>query len=303
MYIPNKIKVGYQDRNDTFTKKLAFVIYYDETGKLRQERSWNNWRDNKIESNEYENVPISDFVLNKKAGGYGQRSTYCRVYDPRGFEIEISIENLLLILDYCSSIKGKGIEGELIYAWNDKKVELLPIDSQEYKDYKKASELVENNEPLKMSQLKEGYVYMDKEEKEYTYMGKHMHYCYDGKPTTKKHFFIKGKYVDHYSSTKKFIKELRVDSDYNKKIDILENSTDYSPIERTQYDLVNAEFIRNKTDSIYTKSGRHAYIHEKFIGGICTYEHKEYPSIEELLKSHTFYKQTIYLKNGRIKKR
>ena len=33
IYIPEKIKVGYQNRNDTYTKKLAYVIYYDEKGK------------------------------------------------------------------------------------------------------------------------------------------------------------------------------------------------------------------------------------------------------------------------------
>lgn len=30
IYIPKKIKVGYQNRSDTYTKKLAYVIYYDE---------------------------------------------------------------------------------------------------------------------------------------------------------------------------------------------------------------------------------------------------------------------------------
>ena len=39
-FIPKKIKVGYQDRDDTYTGKLAYVIYYDEKGKLRKENSW-----------------------------------------------------------------------------------------------------------------------------------------------------------------------------------------------------------------------------------------------------------------------
>ena len=47
IYIPKKIKVGYQNRYDTYTKKLAYVIYYDEKNKLRKETSWNNWRDEK----------------------------------------------------------------------------------------------------------------------------------------------------------------------------------------------------------------------------------------------------------------
>ena len=30
MFIPKKLKIGFQQRRDTFTKKLAYVIYYDE---------------------------------------------------------------------------------------------------------------------------------------------------------------------------------------------------------------------------------------------------------------------------------
>ena len=99
IFIPKKINVGFQKRNDTYTGKLAYVIYYDETGKLRKETSWNGWRDKKIPNEEFDNVPTEGFVLNKSAGGvehsYGwdTRKSYCRVYDPRGFEFEIGIEN------------------------------------------------------------------------------------------------------------------------------------------------------------------------------------------------------------------
>ena len=30
IFIPQKINVGYQNRSDTYTGKLAYVIYYDE---------------------------------------------------------------------------------------------------------------------------------------------------------------------------------------------------------------------------------------------------------------------------------
>lgn len=62
--------MGFQTRNDTYTKKLAYVIYYDEKGKLRKEPSWNSWRDKKIDPEEFDNVPTEGFVLNKKVGGY-----------------------------------------------------------------------------------------------------------------------------------------------------------------------------------------------------------------------------------------
>lgn len=45
IFIPKKINVGFVNRDDTYTKKLAFVIYFDNKNILRQERSWDNWRD------------------------------------------------------------------------------------------------------------------------------------------------------------------------------------------------------------------------------------------------------------------
>ena len=119
IFIPKKIKVGFQTRNDTYTKKLAYVIYYDQKNKLRKEKSWEGWRDEKIEPEDYDNEPTTGFVLNKKVGGYqyhyDMRQTYVRVFDPRGFEFEITIPNLLYILENTSSIKGKGLEGEFVY--------------------------------------------------------------------------------------------------------------------------------------------------------------------------------------------
>ena len=119
IFLPKTIKVGYQNRSDTYTGRLAYVIYYDQQNKLRKERSWEGWRDNKIEPQEFSNEPTSGFVLNKKVGGYdtgwNHRQTYTRVYDPRGFEFEITIPNLLYILENANSIKGKGLEGDFIY--------------------------------------------------------------------------------------------------------------------------------------------------------------------------------------------
>ena len=73
IFIPNKINVGYQNREGTYTGKLAYVIYYEERGKLRKETSWQNWRDENIPNNIYENVPTDGFVLNKKVGDYVEK--------------------------------------------------------------------------------------------------------------------------------------------------------------------------------------------------------------------------------------
>lgn len=39
MFIPKKIKVGYQNRQDTYTGQLAYIIYYDKSNKVRKEAS------------------------------------------------------------------------------------------------------------------------------------------------------------------------------------------------------------------------------------------------------------------------
>lgn len=171
IYVPKKINVGYQNRNDTYTGKLAYVIYYDEKGKLRKETSWNSWRDKKIPNNEFENVPTEGFVLNKHAGGvenswgWNARKSYCRVYDPRGFEFEITIENLLYILENCSSIKGKGLEGEFVYAWDGKDLFLMPVESPDYKKVNEYSNTINNNLMIKAKDLVIGATYLTKDRK------------------------------------------------------------------------------------------------------------------------------------------
>ena len=48
IFVPKKVNVGFQNRKDTYTGKLAYVIYFDENGKLRKEPSWQGWRDKQI---------------------------------------------------------------------------------------------------------------------------------------------------------------------------------------------------------------------------------------------------------------
>jgi hypothetical protein len=174
MQIPKKLKVGYQNRSDTYTGKLAYVIYYDEKGELRKVKSWSDWCDKKCGENEYENVPTSGFVLNKKVGDYksdwNHRMAHIRVYDPRGFEFEITVENLLYILQECTSVKGKGLDGEFVYAWDKKDLVLLPVSSQEYVSC--AEFTAGLSKKVSKSDMKEGCVYITKKQEHVIYLGK-----------------------------------------------------------------------------------------------------------------------------------
>lgn len=153
IFVPTKINVGFQERKDTYTGKLAYVIYFDEKGKLRKETSWQGWRDENIPNEIYDNEPMEGFVLNKKVGGdrYGwnPRQTYTRVYDPRGFEFEITIPNLLWILENCNCIKGKGLEGEFVYGWDGKELVLVPVESSDYKEIQEKNKVIHNNTFIK----------------------------------------------------------------------------------------------------------------------------------------------------------
>lgn len=181
LFIPKKIRVGFQTRNDTYTKRLAYVIYYDNKGKLRKETSWESWRDKTIDPEEYDNVPTEGFVLNKNVGGrggwYDERMAYVRVYDPRGFEFEITIPNLLYILENTNSIKGKGLEGEFVYSWDGKDIVLLPICAPDYVELQKFNEKVFRGTTLKVKDLVIGGTYIDKHNSHYIYMGKYDYYA------------------------------------------------------------------------------------------------------------------------------
>lgn len=137
LFIAPKIKVGFQKRTDTYTEMLAYVVYYDLKGILRKEKSWESWRDKNIDPVEFDNVPTEGFVLNKNVGGgrshWDARQEYVRVYDPRNFEFEITVPNLLFILKECDCSRGKGLEGKFVYAWSGTTLVLLPASSEEYK--------------------------------------------------------------------------------------------------------------------------------------------------------------------------
>lgn len=106
------------------------------------------------------------------------RKAYCRVYDPRNFEFEITFENLLYILENTNSIKGKGLEGEFVYGWDGKDLVLMPVDSPDYKEISEYNRIIHNNEHIKAKDLVVGATYITKDNQEYIYMGRFDYYSY-----------------------------------------------------------------------------------------------------------------------------
>ena len=240
IFVPKTINVGYQNRSGTYTGKLAYVIYYDEKGKLRKEASWNSWRDKEILNDEFDNVPTEGFVLNKKAGdystGWDHRHAYCRVYDPRGFEFEVTIENLLYILENANCIKGKGLEGEFIYGWDGKDLVLMPVESPDYKQIAEFNKIIHNNnETIKAKDLIIGATYLTKDNENWIYMGKFETFDYWEGTSKGKHFwFWHSGIFEHYRSIPKNKFIICIDNKCSDKyaniFNTLEGKYEYSPV-------------------------------------------------------------------------
>lgn len=174
IFIPKKIKVGFQNRDDTYTKRLAYVVYYDNKGVLRKEKSWNSWRDQKIEPKEYDNNPQDGFILNKGIQRYGwshfsSNRSYIRIYDSRGIEFEITPENLIGILMETTCSKRE-LEGKFVYAWCGSELVLLPCGSEEYQKAVKYTDRQDLS--ISATELKPGCSYTTKKGEEVIYLGK-----------------------------------------------------------------------------------------------------------------------------------
>ena len=241
LVIPKKLKVGFQERSDTYSKKLGFVVYIKDDGKLSKEKSWNGWVSKDIPAEEFDNAPTSGFVLNKDVGGaqrsysWNARREKARVYDPRNFEIEISMENLLFILQECSSVKGKGLDGEFVYAWGGTELVLMPVCSKEYKSSVMFTSLKKEN--VKKKDIIEGHIYTFKDTKSVMYLGKHKCNSFNtwDTKTKNKHVFIdlsvgaEEKYIFE-NDTKKLARKTseEVSGSYADEYELFKNSNNCS---------------------------------------------------------------------------
>ncbi len=134
-YIPDEVIAGFQKRPDTFTGNLAYLTF-DQYGKRKNEKSWNQWISKDIGVQKIANVPTKGFVFNKgikRINYMNFGSEKIRVYDARGVEFEINVSNLVMILQSCEISKGE-IQDECIYAWINGTLNLVPLGSELYRE-------------------------------------------------------------------------------------------------------------------------------------------------------------------------
>lgn len=338
IFIPKKINVGFQERDDTYTKKLAYVIYFDNKGVLRKQTSWESWRNKKIEPIIFDNTPTDGFVLNKKVGDYrsdwNHRQAYVRVYDPRDFEFEINIENLLYILQNTSSIKGKGLEGEFVYGWHGKDLLLIPVSSPDYQDLVEFNDKIHSNKSFKVKDLVIGGTYLTKQNEKWIYMGLYPHYNWRGEPQSENAYWF---YVDkHFTQvySKSTLSKKLIDtvdnncvSNYAEIFDRLEFQTEFSPVDHSKDEYVKFELeefikdcdryyhnfrvydINHNPVYIRLKYPEKTYLRGKEVMITNSYHNHTYPNVEYDDKQYTInelfliiqphYKK-LYLQNGKF---
>lgn len=173
--VPEKLKVGFQKRNDTFDGQLSFITYYDQKNVLKKEKSWTSWIDSSILPIELENTPTTGFIVNKSINrgnySFGGGRDVVRIYDPRGFEFEVSTGNYVGLSEYIDIIKGE-LTGKLVFAFDSGgNLILLPVNSEQYLLSIKHTKYKENSFSAKS--LIVGGVYLDKNNNQCIYIGRY----------------------------------------------------------------------------------------------------------------------------------
>lgn len=137
------VYVGFQGRRSVDEVPLGFMTPYseDKAGQKRQATvdTWarGRWGSTKtFNSVKLENKPMIGFKIGRqirRSGGWnGSGASYVRVEDPRGFELEITIENLVMCMKE-NLIQDGEILAECVWGRDGNRNILLPTNSEPYR--------------------------------------------------------------------------------------------------------------------------------------------------------------------------
>lgn len=140
--IPEKVYVGFQGRRTQDEVPLGFMTPYtdDQAGQKRRDTvdSWARGygRDKTFNSVTLDNKPMVGFKIGRairRSGGWnGSGASYIRIEDPRGFELEISIENLVMCMSGGNIIEDGELMVECVWGRDGNRNILLPTNSEPY---------------------------------------------------------------------------------------------------------------------------------------------------------------------------
>jgi len=138
LIIPKELYVGFQIRKATGNIKsldggknvaLGFASYKNEKNEM-QHPTLEKWRDKDIPRMCYDNTPTVGISVAGSISRWSTSSKCIRVEDPRGFQLEITVENFIEIIRNCTLDKGV-IQDEMVWGW-DTFVRLIKVESNNY---------------------------------------------------------------------------------------------------------------------------------------------------------------------------
>lgn len=190
--IPEQFYVNYAKRGQKVP--LGFATYFENNSLFRKRKGTiDGWADKATAGVEADNVPRPGFKLSEDVthgGGWNDTSTYWRVSDPSGFELEITSGNVTKLFRYCDISKGV-INQPCIWGWdkaNGSKPVLIPIESDLYKAAVKTT-AVHNAESLALKDMKIGYTVQLKNGDKGVFLGKVFYTYYNDKSGNREGFY------------------------------------------------------------------------------------------------------------------
>lgn len=167
-----ELVVGYHENFNLDIDKapLAFLTYdtHDAASKKRID-TVKNWYGSEKMCN-LDNPPLSGFTFVDVVSRYRTKNKLMRVFDPRGFIVEVSIDILLEIMQ-SATIKNGVIQEKCFWARKGAENILIPENTPLHEQY--LSETVLSKAAnISTKNLKVGGLYINKDGKKYFYLGK-----------------------------------------------------------------------------------------------------------------------------------
>lgn len=137
--IPSRFFVGFQSQAGDNVPLGVITPYAEDAAGLKRQstvRSWaSRYKQDKLNCVVIDNKPMCGFRISRGLRRLGWRSTnvMVRIEDPRGFELEVSIANLIMLTDDNVIQNGEIIQ-DCVWARDGQQNLLLPVNSQPYQD-------------------------------------------------------------------------------------------------------------------------------------------------------------------------
>lgn len=165
-YVPEKHYIGIRGNKDY---PLAFMTPEgNDSASKRRKETVDSWTGDENTKKTFVNKPMNGFKLGDYTRRWSTSNVVWRIYDPRGFQLEISSGNMSYLLGNSDIKKGEFTE-ELVWCRNGKENFLLPINSDEYKTYSSNT----TAEKTTVGKLKPGYKILVSNKDQYIFLGKY----------------------------------------------------------------------------------------------------------------------------------